>query len=410
MKICLAQAKSIKGNVTENISNHLRLINQSIKRNADLIVFPELSLTAYEPELAEVLAVSVTSATFDVFQKKADENNISIGVGIPTKATNGINISMLIFQPHQRRLVYSKSILHADELPYFVSGEHQPMLNIKGTKIAFGICYETLQRAHFIAAQQKGADVYIASVAKPDRGTDKAYLHFPSIAKEFQTPILMSNCVGFCDNFLSNGQTAVWNNTGALLGTLDNESEGLLLCDMNTEEIEIWQLKVETGKLEELEAIFQIYLNARRALAQENIHQWTDNYPSMATVERDLKQNNLYVLKNANEIIGAININEHQASEYQSVDWQFDASKVLVIHRLVVNPKYQGKGYARVLMDFTESFALTNNYSTIRLDTYSQNDRAIQFYIKQGYIIRGDVSFPNRDHTFHCMEKELIKR
>lgn len=71
-------------------------------------------------------------------------------------------------------------------------------------KIAFGICYETLRREHFFQAIEHEADIYIASVAKPERRIKKAYLHIPSIAKEFNIPILMSNCVGYCDNFLSN--------------------------------------------------------------------------------------------------------------------------------------------------------------------------------------------------------------
>lgn len=241
MKIAIAQSKSLAGKIAENISTHLQLINRAIQLDANLIVFPELSLTAYEPELAESLATEVNSKTFNIFQEKADEYSISIGVGMPTKTPNGINISMLIFQPLQERLVYSKRILHADEFPYFVAGEHQPMLNIQGMNIALGICYETLQREHFVDAQQKGADIYVASVAKPDRGTDKAYLHFPSIAKEFQTPILMSNCVGFCDNFLSNGQSAVWNKEGNLINSLDNENEGILLYDTTLEEVETWQ-------------------------------------------------------------------------------------------------------------------------------------------------------------------------
>lgn len=79
-----------------------------------------------------------------------------------------------------------------------------------------------------------------------------------------------------------------------------------------------------------------------------------------------------------------------------------------MIHRLVVDPKYQGKGYARRLMDFAEKFAKENNYSSIRLDAYSQNKRVIDFYEKRQYFIRGNVNFPEREYPFHCMEKEII--
>ncbi|MFN0199912.1 MAG: nitrilase-related carbon-nitrogen hydrolase [Bacteroidia bacterium] len=114
---------------------------------------------------------------------------------------------------------------------------------MKGKQIALGICYETLQRAHFVKAKENEAELYIASASKPDRGTDKAYLHFPSIAKEFKTPILMSNSVGYCDNFLSNGLSSVWNKEGKLIGQLDKENQGLLIYDTEKDLTEVDQLK-----------------------------------------------------------------------------------------------------------------------------------------------------------------------
>ena len=252
MKICIAQTQSLKGKVEENIQNHLRFIEQAIQLDADLIVFPELSITSYEPALAKELARHISDKIFDPFQTLADKHNITIGAGMPTNAPDGINISMLIFQPHQsktpqNRIIYSKRLLHADEFPYFVSGSYQPFLNIQGKKIALGIFYETLQREHFVNAVENNADIYIASVAKPDRGIDKAYVHFPSIAKEFSTPILMANCVGFCDNFLSNGQSSVWNNQGELLEQLDNENQGMLIYDTELGEVARFQLHNTTA-------------------------------------------------------------------------------------------------------------------------------------------------------------------
>ncbi|OJJ14867.1 hypothetical protein BKI52_40640 [marine bacterium AO1-C] len=245
MKICIAQTQSLKGKVHENIQNHLKVIEQAIKLDSDLIVFPELSITGYEPELAKALACEVNDEIFNPFQALADQHGITIGAGMPTKAkdnSEGINISMLIFQPNKARLVYSKRLLHEDELPYFVSGHQQPFLNIQGKKIALGICYETLQRAHFVNAAENNADIYIASVAKPDRGVNKAFVHFPSITREFNTPILMSNCVGYCDNFLSNGQSSVWNNQGELMGQLDQENQGILIYDTDLEKVDQFPL------------------------------------------------------------------------------------------------------------------------------------------------------------------------
>lgn len=247
MRISVAQTKSKKGKIQANIQNHLEVINRAIKSKPDLIIFPELSVTNYEPELAKELATDLEDNIFNPFQDISDKNQLIIGIGMPTNSVDGINISMLIFRPNQKRTIYSKGLLHSDEIPYFVSNNNQPILKIKGIKVAFGICYETLQREHFVKAKENGAEVYIASVAKPDKGTEKAYLHFASIAKEFNTPILMSNSIGYCDNFLSNGLSAVWNHHGQLIGQLDNKSQGIITYDTETENREIEQLKENTN-------------------------------------------------------------------------------------------------------------------------------------------------------------------
>lgn len=410
MKICIAQTKSEKGNIQRNIDNHLEFIERAIKLKADLIIFPELSITNYEPELATELATDIESSIFSPFQEISNANGISIGIGMPTKAPDGLNISMLIFQPNKEKTVYSKQMLHSDELPYFVCGKNQSFLTINGVKIAIGICYETLQREHFLNVKNQGTDIYIASVAKPKGGIEKAYKHFPQIANEFNTPILMSNCVGHCDNFISVGQSAVWNKKGELIEHLDDNNVGLLIYDTKTEKTEKEQLTIEKGQLSEINQLFQIYLNAKNDLEKNGIYQWTNNYPTLSIIESDLKKGVLFVLRNGKEIIGAINISEEQEYEYETINWEFDNSKVLVIHRLVIDPKYQGKGYARKLMDFAEQFANENNYSSIRLDAYSQNKRVIDFYEKRKYFIRGNVNFPEREYPFHCMEKEIKKK
>jgi len=231
MRICLVQSYSQPGKISENIENHLRLIEQGIQSKADLIVFPELSITGYEPSLAKELACDVNDDQFNIFQQLADTHQITIGIGAPTKAIDGINISIIFFQPHRERALYAKQILHADELLYFTKGERKPFILHMEKQIAFGICYETLQRAHLVSAVAYQAAIYIASVAKPAKGIEKAQRYFPSVAQEFNIPILMANSVGQCDNFLSIGNSSVWNEKGEVLAQLNDEHQGLLIYD-----------------------------------------------------------------------------------------------------------------------------------------------------------------------------------
>jgi ribosomal protein S18 acetylase RimI-like enzyme len=166
-------------------------------------------------------------------------------------------------------------------------------------------------------------------------------------------------------------------------------------------------LCIEKAKITDLLEIFGIYKSAKDELNRIKIFQWTDIYPTISVVEADINKGVLYTLKAENEIIGAININEEQDEAYQTINWQFNAEKVLVIHRLVVKPEQQGKGFAKKLMDFAEDFAVKNQYSVIRLDVYTQNKKAVKFYEKRNYFTRGNVFFWKKKDPFHCMEKEV---
>ncbi len=238
MKICIAQTKPIKGNIAANIEAHKKFIELALTLNADAIFFPELSLTGYEPELAKKLATSHDDNRLDIFQEISDKKNIVIGLGFPTATESKIRISMIIFEPNKPRLTYSKQQLHSDEFPYFENGDGQVIIKTNNKNIAPAICYESLQQTHSKNAFKLGADVYLASVAKPANGIKKAFDLYPKIAKQYTMPVLLSNCVGFCDNFLSVGNSSVWTKEGELVGQLDDKMEGVLLFDTETEEIE----------------------------------------------------------------------------------------------------------------------------------------------------------------------------
>lgn len=235
MKICVAQTKPIKGNISANIEAHISFVELALSLNAKAIFFSELSLTGYEPELAKELAITQQDNRLDVFQEISDINNIIIGIGVPTTSTSKPKISMIIFESKKPKQVYSKQILHSDELPYFESGDEQLLIKVDDAHIAPAICYESLLPSHAETAFRLGSNVYFASVAKPVNGVKKAFEHYPAIAKQHTMPVLMANCVGYCDNFLSVGQSAVWTKEGKLVGQLDDKTEGVLIFDTETE-------------------------------------------------------------------------------------------------------------------------------------------------------------------------------
>jgi len=234
MKICIAQIKPIKGDISANINLHKKWIEHGVSQQADLICFPELSLTGYEPSLAKELATDQNDSRLDDFQKISDQYKIAICVGLPVKSSSKIFISMIIFQPNQARKTYTKQILHQDETLYFSKGCEQLIFIIKNKKIAPAICYESLQDEHVENAKKLGAEIYLASVAKSQNGIEKAFKYFPTIAKKYSMPVLMSNCIGYCDDFNGVGQSAVWDDDGLLKGKLSEDKEGILVYDADT--------------------------------------------------------------------------------------------------------------------------------------------------------------------------------
>lgn len=229
MKICIAQTSPDKGNIEANIENHLKWVVRAIAQKADLIIFPELSLTGYEPELANDLAIDLDDGRLDRFQEISNTENITIGVGAPLKSENGIYISLILFQPKQARTSYSKQYLHEDEESFFVCGPNTSGVLNTEPPIALAICYEISIPAHAESASQHGASIYIASVAKTLSGVKKAHQRLSEIASEYGMTVLMSNCIGPCDGDIGGGQSAVWNEYGELIEALGEKEEDLLL-------------------------------------------------------------------------------------------------------------------------------------------------------------------------------------
>ena len=236
MKICAAQTRPVTGDVQQNTRLHQRFIAQAAAGGADLIVFPELSLTGYEPTLAQELALNPEDGRLDVFQTLAAIHNLTIGVGAPTRLPTGVGISLIMFRPNQSRHVYAKQHLHPDEEAFFVSGGITGNLSSGGDNVALAICYELSVPEHAALAFARGATVYIASVAKSARGVEMADQRLAEIARRYAMTVVMANAIGPADGGECAGQTAVWNTQGRLVAQLDNTHEGFILYDTDTQE------------------------------------------------------------------------------------------------------------------------------------------------------------------------------
>jgi predicted amidohydrolase len=230
MQVGIVQTRPVLGDIERNITMHKKSMNRVAAYGTATLIFPELSLTGYEPTLAKDLAMEIDDIRLDAFQGLSDRHRLTMGVGVPLKTSFGIAISLLILQPGQPRKVYTKRYLHPDEEAFFVSGQGTPCALGDGT-LALAICHEIFVSAHVEAASENGAQLYLASVAKTAGGVAKAEKRLSTLAKEYGMVVLVANCVGPCNGEVGGGKSAIWNNRGELIGQLNDTEEGVLLFD-----------------------------------------------------------------------------------------------------------------------------------------------------------------------------------
>jgi len=161
---------------------------------------------------------------------------------------------------------------------------------------------------------------------------------------------------------------------------------------------------ITLAKKQDINAIMVCYKATIERMHELNIFQWDNEYPSRDLILNDIENGEFYVFKEGEEILGCVCLNQDEHPTYAHVNWTFNGP-VLVVHRLAINPKSQGKGVAKSMMKFAEELCLINHYNGIRLDTFIENPLAINLYLKIGYNQLSQVSFKNR--TYFCFDKHV---
>lgn len=167
-------------------------------------------------------------------------------------------------------------------------------------------------------------------------------------------------------------------------------------------------MEIKKAKSSDIPEIIALTRSCARHMISKGIFQWNEIYPSKTVFLNDVKLHQLWKIELNDEILGVIVLTEIEDEEYAGVKWLTKDAKNLYIHRLAVHPKHQGKGIARELLDFSESYAIAKKYDSIRLDTFSQNKRNQKIYELRGYQKLENIYFPKQsEDPFHCYEKLL---
>ena len=229
MKIALAQLKSESGNVEANIKKHLDFITKAAKAEAKLIVFPELSLTNYEPGLAKDLAFEENDPKLDIFKKYSTKYNINIALGLPLKLEDQLHIAMAIFKSKSELQFYCKQYLHEDEVPFFQPKKNASIIQFQQKKVKLAICYEISVDEHLENLNSEKPDLFIASVAKHKKGMKNAQNRLQFISENYKITTLLVNNTGLADGMNCCGNSFGFNASAKKIAQLNTEESLLII-------------------------------------------------------------------------------------------------------------------------------------------------------------------------------------
>ena len=136
-------------------------------------------------------------------------------------------------------------------------------------------------------------------------------------------------------------------------------------------------------------------------------------YPTERTARDALAAGTLFVLEQEGKIAAAAKIDRNQVPEYDNAPWRYpDApdSQVMVLHTLVVDPAFAGRGCGKQFVAFYEEHARACGCPYLRMDTNAKNAAARRLYSRLGYWEAGIVPCAFNgipDVQLVCLEKKL---
>lgn len=231
-ELILAAAQTIpeKENIQSNILQHIDLIELAANKGAQLIHFPELSLTGYEPELAKELTFEIDDQRLKPLQKIAASKKIIVIAGAPLSMGDGIQIASFILHPNNSQELYTKHFLHPGEEKYFIPGKENPQLQLGNLYASCSICADITHTRHIQSAAETGSNIYLPGVFITHAGYTKDVGVLSENARRTGMLVLMANFGGPSGNFESAGKSACWDNSGKMIAQLATEGKGIVLA------------------------------------------------------------------------------------------------------------------------------------------------------------------------------------
>ncbi|TFY95101.1 carbon-nitrogen hydrolase family protein [Pseudomonas nabeulensis] len=226
-----AQCAVRAGDISANLKLHIEFMQHASKEGVGLLLFPELSLTGYEPTLAESLAHDIDSPLLSPLRDLAREASMTTIVGLPLRLPSHDKpvIAAIILHGDGSAGVYTKQHLHPGEEQYFGAGDGGDSILIADLSVALSVCADFSHPEHPSLAAKQGAQLYAASVLIGEGG----YPHDSSLLQTYSErhgmAVLMANHGGPTGGWAAAGQSAFWDEKGRCVASTVGMGNRLLI-------------------------------------------------------------------------------------------------------------------------------------------------------------------------------------
>ncbi len=239
LRIALAQADLLVGDIEGNADTVLKRSAQARDElKADLIVFPELTLTGYPPEdllLRPGLYPRIRRA---VDRIRHEISGIDVLLGLPCRTEDATyNAAFLLHDGTVVARCYKENLPNYavfDEKRYFSKGRNPCLANIGGVPAAINICEDIWEPGPARMAATQGARLLLNINASPyheGKASEREAL-VAERARENGLIVVYVNLVGGQDELVFDGSSFVTNCDGALVMRAPAFVEGIYVADI----------------------------------------------------------------------------------------------------------------------------------------------------------------------------------
>lgn len=239
VRIAVVQQTSVPGDVEANVAAHADLIGKAARQGAQVVLFPELSLTGYELELVEQrpgLTLEPGDVRIDPLIAACREVEAIAIVGAPVVHDDARLLAALVLDGDGVRDVYGKRRVHSSESHLFAPGEHAVTLEVGGCRLALAVCADSREPAHAADCRAAGADAYLVGAFHVGGEGQQTAKRMAARARELGLWVALAEHAGDTGTGTGSacGGSGFWAPGGEVIAQLGDEAPAVATAEITT--------------------------------------------------------------------------------------------------------------------------------------------------------------------------------